>query len=122
MHVHVEAEALAARADRDSGNRGDVLAPIPMMDERGLAPRRPRSADGRRQLEAGFIGKHEVCVQASRFFLMRGPHGLFPAGDPPLVAFEGAPFRLLARPLEIEQEPTDMGRVISHPEFAMNDE
>jgi hypothetical protein len=68
MHVEREAQVLPARADGEGGDRRHLIAPIPVVNQRGLAARGPRAPYGRNQLEARFIGKYEVCVQSADFF------------------------------------------------------
>jgi hypothetical protein len=59
MHVEVEPEVLPARADGDGGDRRQLVAPVPVVNQGRVATGRLRAAHGGDQLEARFIGKHE---------------------------------------------------------------
>lgn len=72
MQVEVETDVPAAGTHGDRGNRRHPIPPVPMMNHGRLAARRPGPAHRGDQLEAGFIGKDEMRVQAPRFFLIAG--------------------------------------------------
>lgn len=72
----VQAETPAARAHRDRGDDRDAIAPLPVVEQRRLAPQRPRLAHTRNQEEARLIDEDEVSTQPRGFFLMRG-HSCF---------------------------------------------
>jgi hypothetical protein len=68
----VEAEALPARADRETGNHRDAVAAMPVAQERRLAARRPGPEHGGREHEAGFVYEDEVGPQPYGVFFTRG--------------------------------------------------
>ena len=72
MQVEIEPEVVAAGADGDRGNRRHAIPTGPMVHHWRLAAGGPRAAHGRGQLEAGFIGEHEMGIQPPRFFLIAG--------------------------------------------------
>jgi len=72
----VQAETSAAWAHRDRGDDRDSIAPLPVVEQRRLAPRRPGLAHTRDQEEARLVGEGEVSTQPRGFFLMRG-HSCF---------------------------------------------
>lgn len=72
----VQPETPAVRAYRDRGDDRDSIAPLPVVEQRRLAPQRPGLAHTRDQEEARLIDEDEVSTQPRGFFLMRG-HSCF---------------------------------------------
>jgi len=65
----VEAEALTAGADRETGNDRDAIAAMPVAQQRRVAARRPGAQHGGREHETGFVYEDEVGPQPNGFFL-----------------------------------------------------
>ena len=72
----VQAETSATRAHRDRGDDRDAIAPLPVVEQRRVAPQRPGLAHTRDQEETRLIDEDEVSTQPRGFFLMRG-HSCF---------------------------------------------
>lgn len=72
LHAVVEAKVAAARADRDAGDDGQLVAALPDPEHRGLPPRRPGLADAGDQQEARFVDEDEVGAQPRSVFFTRG--------------------------------------------------
>lgn len=68
----IEAETLSLGTDGDGRNHGDSLAPIPMTQDRSLAPWGPGLDHVGDQQEPGFVGKDEVGAQPRGVFFTRG--------------------------------------------------
>jgi len=77
MDMHVQPEALPARADRQGGDGRDLVASVPVPNDWRLGAGRPGAPHGRDQLKPRFIGENEVGVQATGFFLIRGQTWVF---------------------------------------------
>lgn len=72
IQLAVQRTMEAFRADGDSGDGGDTIMTIPMMNNRGLAYRAPRLTNRRDQEEARFVNKDEVGRQPCGVFFTRG--------------------------------------------------
>ena len=70
MEVNVQAEPAASGTDRDGGDRRDLVAAIPMPQDRRLAARCPGSPYVGNEQEPGLVKENEVGVQAPGFPLM----------------------------------------------------
>ena len=70
MEVNVEAAPPASGTDRDGRDGRDLVAAIPMPQDRRLAARCPGSPDVGNEQEPGLVEEDEVGVQAPGFFLM----------------------------------------------------
>jgi len=77
MERVVQAEATAAGTHGDARDRGDPIAPLPVVEQRRLSARRPGLADTRNQEETRLVDEDEVGTQPRGFFLMRGHSSFF---------------------------------------------
>ena len=68
----VEAEVLSFRTDGDSRDDGDLVSPIAMTNDRGVATRCPGLDDIRDQEKPRFVGENEVGTQPRSVFFTRG--------------------------------------------------
>jgi hypothetical protein len=68
VEVAVEAEALAARTHRHSGDRRDLVVFLPVIEERRPSSRRPGPAHRWDQHEAALVEKNQMCAQLADFF------------------------------------------------------
>ena len=68
----IEAEVLSLGTDGDARDNRDSLSPIPMAQDRGLAPRGPGLDHIGDQQEPGFIDEDEVGTQPRSVFFTRG--------------------------------------------------
>ena len=68
----IKAEMLSLGTDGDSRDNGDSLAPIPMTQDRSLAPRGPGLDHVGDQQEPGFVDEDEVGAQPRGVFFTRG--------------------------------------------------
>lgn len=72
----IQAEAAARGADRHTGNGGDLVVPVTVAENRGLAARRPRFANVRDQQESRFVDKDEMGAQPRGVFLSEATCGV----------------------------------------------
>src|ERR1035438_4973031 len=72
-----EPQPLPFRADRDSRNHRDLVAPIAMVDHRRLTTRCPGLGDVRDQQESGFVRKDYMGAQPRGLFFTRGQSFFF---------------------------------------------
>lgn len=72
MTLKVQTHSAAPGCDRDSGDDGDTVSAIAMLDERGLAPGRPGLPEGRNQQESRLVDENEVGTQPRSVFFRRG--------------------------------------------------
>jgi hypothetical protein len=68
QQCEVEIEARSLWADRDAADGGESIAAIPARQQRSFSLRRPGATHGRRQHEAAFVEKNDVCVAFSSGF------------------------------------------------------
>ena len=68
----VQSEAAPAGSHRDSGNDGDPIAPLAVVEERRLSARGPGLADTGDQEEARLVDEDEMGAQPSSVFFTRG--------------------------------------------------
>jgi hypothetical protein len=68
MQAKVEAQAPAARADRDARDHRDPLAALAVMEQRCATARGPGPLHARDQEEAGLVDEDEVGTQPRGFF------------------------------------------------------
>jgi len=69
----VQPRAMAAGRQGQGGDDGHLVArPAPLIEDRGLATRRPTASHDRGQQQAALVDEHQRGVQAPRFFLRRG--------------------------------------------------
>ena len=76
METEVESKVTTARTDRDPGNDGDPVSPLPMANHRCASTWRPGLVDTRSHEETRLVDKDEVGTQPRGFFLMPD-HWLF---------------------------------------------
>ena len=72
-----KAQALLFRADRDSRDHGNLVAPVAVTDHRRLTTRRPGLGDMGDQEEPGFVGKDDMGAQPRSVFFTRGQSCFF---------------------------------------------
>ena len=77
VEMVVQAEMTAAWTHGDSGDGGDPITPLPVVEKRCPSARRPRPAHTGNQEEARLVGEDDVGTQPRGFFLMRGHCSLF---------------------------------------------
>ena len=70
MDVDGEVEAATLGADRDGGERGVLVAAVPVPQDRCLAPGGPGAPDVGDEQEAGLVEEDPVRIQAPCVFLM----------------------------------------------------
>ena len=70
MEMDIEAESMALGTDRDGGDRGDLVVPVPVPNDRGLASWSPGPPNVGNEQDPGLVKEHELCVQAPGLFLM----------------------------------------------------
>ena len=68
----IEAEMFSLGTDGDSRDDGDSVSPIPMAQNRSLAPRGPGLDHVGDQQEPGFVDEDEVGAQPRSVFFTRG--------------------------------------------------
>ena len=97
------------RAQRDATDGRQAIASIPAFQQGRLALRRPRATHGRRQHEAAFIEKNDVCMASARGFQDVGKDVAFPVGDGFVIPFASAATGFLRSPLQsLPQKPADV--------------
>lgn len=65
-----EIQSVTLGGDADCRDRGDFSSPTSDMLQRGgLSAWCPGSTDNRKQREPAFVGKYDVCVRSTSFFL-----------------------------------------------------
>lgn len=72
IELTVECAVKGLGADGDTGDGGDAVVAIVIGQNRGLPHRSPRSPDGGKQKEAGFIDKHYVGREPRGVFFTAG--------------------------------------------------
>lgn len=77
MKPVVQAEVLANRAHRYSGDDRDLVPLVPIPNDRRLAPRCPSAQHSRDQEEAGFVDEDEIGAQPPGVFFTRGHSSSF---------------------------------------------
>ena len=85
---------------RDAADGGESIAAIPARQQRSFSLRRPGATHCRRQHEAAFVEKNDVCVAFSSGFENFGKRIALPLGDGFFIPFTRPPTRLLRRPLQ----------------------
>jgi len=73
----VEPHAVPPRADRQPGNDGDLVMPVPVANHRRVPARPPGSNDRPHQHEPRFIEEDEVGAHVCRPFFIRGHSSRF---------------------------------------------
>lgn len=68
----VQAEALTDRADGETRDHRDAIAAIPVVQQRGLAARRPGPDHGGRKHDPRFVYEDDVGPQPNGVFFTRG--------------------------------------------------
>ncbi len=77
MQMEVESKATTAWADRDPGDDGDPVSPLPMANHRGASTWGPGLVDTRSHEETRLVDEDEVGTHPRGFFLMRGHSSRF---------------------------------------------
>ncbi len=72
MALEVQTDMLTLRRDRDSGDHGEAVPAIAMVNDRGLAARRPGLPDVGDQEEARLVDEDDVGTQPRSVFFTRG--------------------------------------------------
>ena len=68
----VQSEALALRANRETGNNGDPSTDLVMENDGSLPPRAPSFTNRWDQQESGFVDEHDMGAQPCSVFFIRG--------------------------------------------------